>query len=247
MTALSKKIGLVTGANSGIGLATARHLFDEGVTVVAVDKDTDQLEEQQNFHVKQVNLLEESEIANLFQWIRSDLGGLDIVVNVAGIGTDHGILDGNYQEWMKMIQVNLLAPTLCSKLAMEVMVDKCGGVGHVVNMQSVWSHAVPKTEHVHWYSVTKYGLKSMTDGLRIEVANRKLDIRISTVSPGPTESNFNINSFKTQDKVDQTFGTNRAFPRLDPTEVSAAVVHILKTPKNVQINDMIITPQKYVF
>ena len=42
------------------------------------------------------------------------------MVNVAGIGTDHGILDGDYEEWMKMIQVNLLAPTLTSKLAMEV-------------------------------------------------------------------------------------------------------------------------------
>ena len=105
----------------------------------------------------QVNLLSESEIRKLFQWIRSELGRLDIVVNVAGIGTDHGILDGDYEEWMKMIQVNLLAPTLSSNLAMEVMIDLCGGSGHVVNMQSVWSHAVPKTEHVHWYSVTKVG------------------------------------------------------------------------------------------
>ena len=69
----------------------------------------------------------------------------------------------------------------------------------------------------------------MTDGLRVEVANRNLDIRISSVSPGefkfklknffcyfilgPTESNFNINSFKSQDKIDQTFDTNRAFSR----------------------------------
>ena len=77
----------------------------------------------------------------------------------------------------------------------------------------------------------------MTDGLRVEVANRSLDIRISTISPGefkfrrkncflfffhklfcyfilgPTESNFNTNSFKSQEKIDQTFGTNRAFSR----------------------------------
>ena len=45
----------MTGANSGIGFATAKQLFDEGVTVVAVDKDLDRLQEQTNFHVKQVN------------------------------------------------------------------------------------------------------------------------------------------------------------------------------------------------
>jgi len=105
-------------------------------------------------------------------------------VNVAGIGTNHGILDGDYEEWMTMMKVNLMAPTLTCKLAIEAMESKTGGVGHVISTQSIWSHAVPKTEHVHWYSVTKYGMKSMMDSLRIEVANRKLDIRVSTVSPG---------------------------------------------------------------
>lgn len=76
--------------------------------------------------------------------------------------------------------MNLLAPTLCSKLAISHMTEQSKeGRGHIINVLSVWGCEVPKREYTHFYSATKHALKAVAEGFRIELAARKLLIKVN--------------------------------------------------------------------
>ena len=107
-----------------------------------------------------------------------------------------GLLDGTTAEWLAMVQVwlkslwktnplaklkvNLLAPTLCSKLAISNMTEHNKQPrGHIINVLSVWGCEVPRREYTHFYSATKHALKAVAEGLRIELATRKLPIKVA--------------------------------------------------------------------
>ena len=77
------------------------------------------------------------------------------------------------------MKVNLLAPTLCSKLAISNMTAQNKAArGHIINILSVWGCEVPRREYTHFYSATKHALKAVAEGLRIELATRKLSIKV---------------------------------------------------------------------
>ena len=77
------------------------------------------------------------------------------------------------------LKVNLLAPTLCSKLAISNMEEHSKeSRGHIINILSVWGCEVPRREYTHFYSATKHALKAVAEGLRIELATRKLPIKV---------------------------------------------------------------------
>ena len=80
------------------------------------------------------------------------------------------------------LKVNLLAPTLCSKLAISHMCDDVKEPrGHILNVLSVWGCEVPRREYTHFYSATKHALKAVSEGLRIELAARKLPIKVEEI------------------------------------------------------------------
>lgn len=91
----------------------------------------------------------------------------------------YGVIDSNLTVKLK---VNLLAPTLCSKLAISNMTENNKDPrGHIVNILSVWGCEVPRREYTHFYSATKHALKVVAEGLRIELAPRKLPIKVAGV------------------------------------------------------------------
>ena len=72
-----------------------------------------------------------------------------------------------------------MAPTLCSKLAISNMTAQNKAArGHIINILSVWGCEVPRREYTHFYSATKHALKAVAEGLRIELATRKLSIKV---------------------------------------------------------------------
>ena len=80
------------------------------------------------------------------------------------------------------LKVNLLAPTLCSKLAISNMTKQSKEPrGHIINILSVWGCEVPRREYTHFYSATKHALKAVAEGLRIELATRKLPIKVGNI------------------------------------------------------------------
>jgi len=168
-----------------------------------------------------------------------------VLVNNAGIGGARGLLDGTADEWLAMVQVNLLAPTLCSKLAISHMSDDVKEPrGHILNVLSVWGCEVPRREYTHFYSATKHALKAVSEGLRIELASRKLPIKVTNVCPGPVETNFNISSFG-EEKAAEVFGGARDYDRLTAEEVAKAILGAASVADNVQVEEIVVTPRGY--
>jgi len=157
----------------------------EGKHVVAVDKDVDALAEirSSSLVVRVCDLKDSYQIEELWRWLAGQaavFGPVEVLVNNAGIGGARGLLDGTTAEWLAMVQVNLLAPTLCSKLAISNMTEHNKQPrGHIINVLSVWGCEVPRREYTHFYSATKHALKAVAEGLRIELATRKLPIKVA--------------------------------------------------------------------
>ena len=246
-------IWLVTGTNSGIGLALTKQLLEGGgsIAVVAVDKHIEKLEKIQavsdNLVVFKGDLQDTEQINDLFAMIAKHphLGRVDVLVNNAAKGGCKGILDMSPGELISMAQVNLLAPTICSQLAVRSM-EANGGSGHIVNVLSVWAWNIPSREYTHFYSATKHALKTVAECIRIEVASRKLNIKVTNISPGPVETNFNYNSVLDKEEAERVFGGAKAYTRLTAEEVAEAVINAVQAPTNVQVNDVIITPAGYL-
>jgi len=156
-----------------------------------------------------------------------------------------GLLDGTPAEWLAMVQVNLLAPTLCSKLAISNMTKQSKEPrGHIINILSVWGCEVPRREYTHFYSATKHALKAVAEGLRIELATRKLPIKVTNVCPGPVETNFNVSSFG-EEEAAKVFGGARDYERLSAEEVAEAVLGAVNVAPNVQVEEIVVTPSGY--
>ena len=248
----NNRIWLVTGANSGIGLAITNQILSDGKdVVVAVDKDQEELEKLALANYKIVpercDLQQVDQIRELFEKIQHHpkLGRVDVLVNNAGRGGCKGILDMSPEDFVSMTQVNLIAPTVCSQMAIENMPMEGNG-GHIVNILSVWAWTVPSREYTHYYSATKHALKTVAECIRIEASSRKLKVKVTNISPGPVETNFNYNSVQNKEEAEKIYGGIKSYIRLTSEEVAEAVINAVNSPNNVQVNEVVLTPSGYV-
>jgi NAD(P)-dependent dehydrogenase (short-subunit alcohol dehydrogenase family) len=134
-TRLKDKICVITGGASGIGLASARRLTEEGAKVVIGDLDEvrgPEVAEELGGHFERVNVADEEEVKNLFARTVEHFGRVDVAFNNAGINPtdDNSILTTDIEAWARVQTVNLTSVYLCSKYALEHMVKQGSGVGH---------------------------------------------------------------------------------------------------------------------
>jgi len=181
---LENKIGLITGAASGIGAATARLFVEEGASVVLTDLNDASLkmltsELGSSAHCLSGDITDEAFVESLLAFTMQQHGRLDCAVNCAGISSDPASIDNmELDSWRRMLDINLTSVFLCLKHELKVMKSQKSGA--IVNVASAAGlMAVPLMAD---YSAAKHGVLGLTKTAATEVV--KEGIRVNAVLPG---------------------------------------------------------------
>ena len=224
---LEGKVGIVTGAGSGLGEAGAKRLAQEQAKIIVSDRDRDKAERVTEEiraaggvakpFACDVAVFEETQ--RLVEFAISTYGGLDIAFNNAGITP--ALIDVHQidpTDWLSVIGINLTGLFYCLRNELAQMVEAGGGA--IVNMAStagVMAHAQRAA-----YSASKHGIVGLTRSAAVEYAPR--NIRINAVAPGPIGGP----SFRAAPPaVQATIASKTAMKRTGTVEEVAAVVSFL--------------------
>ncbi|MEV1200918.1 SDR family oxidoreductase [Microbispora rosea] len=182
------KVAIVTGADSGIGRATAvmlaAHGFDVGVTYHRDEQGARETARQvvdqgRRAAVRQHDLTDPVPAAAVVDELADELGGLGVLVNNAGTGTTEPLLEIGYDRWRSVLAVDLDGPFLCSQRAARRMIERGAG-GRIVNVTSV--HEDYPRLGAGPYCAAKGGLRMLSRTLALELGRH--GITVNTVAPG---------------------------------------------------------------
>jgi Dehydrogenases with different specificities (related to short-chain alcohol dehydrogenases) len=185
MNRLAEKVAVVTGAGSGIGLATARRFAAEGAQVVCADLDAEGGEKaaaEVGGLFVQVDVTDEAQVRELFQRTVDEYGGVHVAFNNAGISPpdDDSILTTGLDAWERVQRVNLTSVYLCCKYAIEHM--RAGGGGSIINTASFVAVLGSATSQIS-YTASKGGVLAMSRELGVQFARD--GVRVNALCPGP--------------------------------------------------------------
>jgi meso-butanediol dehydrogenase/(S,S)-butanediol dehydrogenase/diacetyl reductase len=209
MMRFADKVAIVTGAASGIGLATAKRLGSEGARVVIADLNGDKAEAAAE-EVKQVgapgawasacDVSKEEQVEATVQSTLEKFGRLDVIVNNAGLMVFKPLEEHTAEDWLKILHVDLLGAFFFTKQAFLTM--KTGGA--IVNVSSI--HAEETTPLVASYAAAKAALLSLTRSSSLE--GKPKGIRVNAILPGAVDTPMlwnNPNVESGAEKVDPAF------------------------------------------
>ena len=172
---VSGQKALVTGAAGGIGKAIVTALKNQGAVVTAADRDLSSVDA--DYHMPG-DLLNPQYTDGLAQAAHDAMGGLDLVINNAGVITRGSVTDSSDADWALSLGVNVEAPFRICRAAIPIMAVSGGGV--IVNTASCWGGKAPGPNHA-LYCMTKAAIASLTQCMGMDHAHQ--NIRINAVCP----------------------------------------------------------------
>ena len=183
------QVVVITGAGQGIGAAIARRFAEQGARLALVDVNAEQLQqltsslEDTGCEVLPViaNVANKEQVLQLVEQVKEAFGGIDVLVNNAGIIRDNLISNISEQDWDQVLDVNLKGAFLCCQAVFPTL--KSQRSGKIVNIVSrAWLGSIGQAN----YTASKGGLVSLTRSLALEFA--RFQINVNAVAPGAIDS-----------------------------------------------------------
>ena len=234
---LKNKTALITGASSGIGAACAKALANNGAKVVLTGRNQtrlEQLSEEIGGRYMVADISQNHEAIKLFDEIGESI---DILVNNAGIAPKASIIEGKIESFEDLLRINVLAVVHCCQLAIKKFDPSTGG--QIINISSMSGHRVPPSGG--FYAATKFAVRAVTEALRYELKIQKNKTRVSMISPGFVDTPLLDNYFKgSEEKLSEL---RQRLEMLKPEDVANSLIHILESPKHVEIGDIMMRPR----
>ena len=241
---LEGRKALITGASSGIGTATAEAMAGEGAAVALGARRKDRLDELASrieagggkAVAIEADIADEAQAKSLVETAHAELGGLDTLVNNAGVMLLGPLQGADPEEWRTMIGVNCLGLLYCTHYALPLMRD--GGGGDVVNVSSVAGRMAALGSGV--YNMTKWGVVGYSESLRQEGAY--IGVRVTCVEPGFVDTELqghNENPMVVEQIEKMREATGKV---LESADIANAVVYAVSQPKHVSVNEVLVRP-----
>lgn len=242
------KVGIVTGAGSGVGRATAHALLNDGWTVVLAGRRIEALEETASLSsaperalTVSTDVSDPESVTALFTKTVETFGHLDLLFNNAGQNAP-GILleDLSYEQWKSVVDVNLTGSFLCLQAAFRTMKAQDPMGGRIINNGSISAHT-PRPDSIP-YTATKHAVTGMTKTASLD--GRKYNIAVGQLDIGNAATPMADRMAK---GVKQADGEIRAEAMMDVNDVGRAVVHMASYPLDTNIFSMTVMASKMPF
>lgn len=233
---LKGRVAAITGAASGIGLECARALIEADAKVVLIDRDGDKLAQVckalgPNALALKVDLLQPQENSSMLGKILALAGGLDIFHANAGAYVGGEVVEGNPDDWDRMLNLNINAAFRSVHAVLPHLVAQKSG-------DIVFTSSIAGIVPVAWepiYTASKFAVQAFVHTTRRQLA--KHGVRVGAVAPGPVVTAL-LDDWP-QAKMDEALASGSL---MQPKEVADCVMFMLTRPRNVTIRDIVILP-----
>ncbi len=237
---LTGKRAVVTGASQGIGFAAARALLGEGADVAVCARNAGQLEKAMAALRKEsdgrkvvgqpTDVSDSRQVADFFERIDKELGGLDILINNAGFGLFRATAELSVEEWDRLIGTNLSGAFYCSREALQRFERQRGGT--IINISSLAGKNPFAGGSA--YNASKFGLNGFSEAMMLD--HRNDNVRVSYIMPGSVATHFG------------GVEPGRDDWKIAPEDIAGLVLDILRMPERTLISRIEVRPsrpQKY--
>lgn len=239
-----KRIALITGATSGIGMATAKKFAQKDINLIITGRRNErllalaqELKEKYSIDVITLNfdVRNNKEVEENLNSLPAEWKNIDILVNNAGLaaGKD-AIQSALLRDWEQMIDTDVKGLLYVSRVVLPWMCER--KKGHVINICSIAGKEVYAGGSV--YCAVKHAVDAISKGMRIDCL--PYNIKVTNVCPGAVETEFSMVRFKgDKEKNDATY---RGFTPLTGEDIADTITYCVTLPEHVNINDLVIMP-----
>lgn len=239
---MSKRIALITGATSGIGLATAHELAKHDFKLILCGRRKERLLREQALLNKltEVEILcfdirDQHAVEKAFNALPQPWQKVDVLINNAG--NAHGldpIQKGDVRDWDAMIDINVKGLLYITKMVIPGMVERQSG--HIVNLGSIAGKEVYPNGNV--YSASKFAVDALTKGMRMDLNAH--GIKVTAIHPGLVETEFSLVRFKGDEE--RASSVYKGFKPLSSQDIAEVIRYVLQQPEHVVLADITIFP-----
>lgn len=236
-----KKIALITGATSGIGEACAKKFAEGGYNLILTARRAEKLAEiKAQLEAKGTKVrtlvfdVRDAEAAKqVIGSLEAEWQTIDVLINNAGLALGlEKEYEGDPEDWNTMIDTNIKGLLTMTRLIVPAMIER--NEGHVINIGSVAGDAAYAGGNV--YCATKAAVKTITDGLRIDVAESA--VRVTNVKPGLVETNFsNVRFHGDNARAENVY---KGIVPLTGADIADVAFYAASAPKHVQIAEVLV-------
>ena len=231
---MKRKI-LITGATSGIGRATAElaaknghELFLSGRNETSLSELSSELNAAGFFAA---DVVQTAEVSQFVEDAKKTMGGIDVLLNNAGLGIFDPLENARLEDWHTMIDVNIKGVLNVLHATLPHLIESNG---HLINLGSLASHYVFPNSGI--YCATKHAVFAISESVRTELAKK---IRVTTISPGSVNTPF-VEQTKNNELLNQL---RPSFAAGMPVEwVAQQILNAIEVPEGVNVSEIIMRP-----